>query len=73
MHPNTSPKAWPFPVVNGVQATPAPAQAPIPPMPAPPPPPPSAPLRSPTEEIRRYRPQPTEYQFLDEFTEDAPL
>lgn len=67
MHPNTSPHAWPFPVVNGVAA-------PIPPMPTPPPAPnPPAPLRSPTEEIRRYRPQPTEYQFLDEFTEDAPL
>ncbi len=73
MHPNTSPHAWPFPIVNG-QATPAPAPAPVPPMPTPPPAPnPPAPLRSPTEEIRRYRPQPTEYQFLDEFTEDAPL
>lgn len=45
------------------------AKAPAP-VPAPAPKPP-APLRSPTEEIRRYRPQPTEYQFIDEFTEDT--
>jgi hypothetical protein len=64
MHPNTSPHAWPFPVVNGV-ATPVPAPAHIPPAPPP--------LRSPTEEVLKYTLPPTDYQFLDEFTEDAPL
>lgn len=55
--------------------SPLPTPAPLPPMPQPPAPKPSTPvpLRSMTEEVRRFRPQPTEYQFIDEFTEDAPL
>jgi hypothetical protein len=44
--------------------TPTPAPAPLPPQPMP------VPLRSPTEEIKRYRPQPGEYKFLEEFTEN---